>query len=418
MTAHFRRSWCIGDGMFLIDIATPTALDFSTTPVLHASESPALLSYLVLSSAHRVEHDRAALAWCPLVLSLLGAGAALVCPDGAACHDGSTCCEDVMGRYGCCPLPSVSPRSRRVLLRRPPLLPARHRVRPAARHVRQHDGVAPLDEVASSRAERARVGRDVPGPAFRVPGRHHVLPAPRRLVGVLPTGQGGVLRRQAPLLSRGNRLRPLAVHMRVGGQRLARLATPGGKASCRARSRRSSDVSRRDDVLPSELGRVRLLPRARRHVLLGPPPLLPSRHRVQLGRRHVRRGRGRTPRPGDPRRPVGRGSAAPLARRDGRRDDGERTRRADRPPAAAGSVLRGRLPPPPRRAHVHPPPLVPLPRTPRDPLARQSARRHAPGGRRRRQVRRQEQLRGGHYLLQAAHRGVGVLPARQGCVLR
>ncbi|XP_061613162.1 granulin b isoform X2 [Phyllopteryx taeniolatus] len=47
-----------------------------------------------------------ALAWCSLVLSLLGAGAALVCPDGTACHDGSTCCEDVLGRYGCCPLPN------------------------------------------------------------------------------------------------------------------------------------------------------------------------------------------------------------------------------------------------------------------------------------------------------------------------
>ncbi|XP_061667266.1 granulin b [Syngnathoides biaculeatus] len=52
-----------------------------------------------------------ALAWCPLFLSLLGAGAALVCPDGVVCQDGSGCCEDVPGRYGCCPLPAAPCRS-------------------------------------------------------------------------------------------------------------------------------------------------------------------------------------------------------------------------------------------------------------------------------------------------------------------
>ncbi|XP_037133247.1 granulin b isoform X1 [Syngnathus acus] len=43
--------------------------------------------------------------WCVLAASLLGASGALVCPDGGACQDGSTCCKDFAGRYGCCPLP-------------------------------------------------------------------------------------------------------------------------------------------------------------------------------------------------------------------------------------------------------------------------------------------------------------------------
>ncbi|XP_077407642.1 granulin b [Vanacampus margaritifer] len=45
--------------------------------------------------------------WCVLVSSLLGASVSLVCPDGGACQDGSTCCKDALGRFGCCPLPSA-----------------------------------------------------------------------------------------------------------------------------------------------------------------------------------------------------------------------------------------------------------------------------------------------------------------------
>ncbi|XP_077481261.1 granulin b [Stigmatopora argus] len=41
--------------------------------------------------------------WCVLLACTVCA--ALVCPDGSSCSDGSTCCEDVLGRYGCCPLP-------------------------------------------------------------------------------------------------------------------------------------------------------------------------------------------------------------------------------------------------------------------------------------------------------------------------
>ncbi|XP_077595377.1 progranulin-like isoform X2 [Stigmatopora nigra] len=43
--------------------------------------------------------------WCWCVLLACTVCAALVCPDGSSCSDGSTCCEDILGRYGCCPLP-------------------------------------------------------------------------------------------------------------------------------------------------------------------------------------------------------------------------------------------------------------------------------------------------------------------------
>uniref|UniRef100_A0A3Q2Y9Y1 Granulin b n=1 Tax=Hippocampus comes TaxID=109280 RepID=A0A3Q2Y9Y1_HIPCM len=51
-----------------------------------------------------------ALVWWSLLASgLLGTSMSLVCPDGGTCQEGSTCCTDVAGRYGCCPLPRVSP---------------------------------------------------------------------------------------------------------------------------------------------------------------------------------------------------------------------------------------------------------------------------------------------------------------------
>ncbi|XP_061613163.1 granulin b isoform X3 [Phyllopteryx taeniolatus] len=363
-----------------------------------------------------------ALAWCSLVLSLLGAGAALVCPDGTACHDGSTCCEDVLGRYGCCPLPNAVCCS-------DGLRCCPHGTVCDLQHATCANTTASLPWTRSLPPERS--GR---GSAVMCPDRHSECPDATTCCQ-LPDGSWGCCplakavccddkRHCCPEgtacdLSRSicasagrdwRGWRPLVEKLPAGPGLGAPATCPDETTCCQVSSGAYGccpvpDVRLFSKYFPFERG-----PSPSGHVLLGPPPLLPSRHRVQLGRRHVRRGRGRTPRPGDPRRPA--------ARRGGRRDDGERTRRADRPPAAAGSVLRGRLPPPPRRAHVPPPPLVPLPRTPRDPLARQSARRHAPGGRRRRQVRRQEQLRGGHYLLQAAHRGVGVLPARQGCVLR
>ncbi|XP_019729991.1 granulin b isoform X1 [Hippocampus comes] len=47
-----------------------------------------------------------ALVWWSLLASgLLGTSMSLVCPDGGTCQEGSTCCTDVAGRYGCCPLP-------------------------------------------------------------------------------------------------------------------------------------------------------------------------------------------------------------------------------------------------------------------------------------------------------------------------
>uniref|UniRef100_A0A3Q2ZK57 Granulin b n=1 Tax=Hippocampus comes TaxID=109280 RepID=A0A3Q2ZK57_HIPCM len=47
--------------------------------------------------------------WSLLASGLLGTSMSLVCPDGGTCQEGSTCCTDVAGRYGCCPLPRVSP---------------------------------------------------------------------------------------------------------------------------------------------------------------------------------------------------------------------------------------------------------------------------------------------------------------------
>lgn len=41
-------------------------------------------------------------------LALLGLSAALVCPDGGMCEDKNTCCKNMVGGYGCCPLPHVS----------------------------------------------------------------------------------------------------------------------------------------------------------------------------------------------------------------------------------------------------------------------------------------------------------------------
>lgn len=40
-----------------------------------------------------------------LCLALLGLSAALVCPDGGMCEDKNTCCKNIVGGYGCCPLP-------------------------------------------------------------------------------------------------------------------------------------------------------------------------------------------------------------------------------------------------------------------------------------------------------------------------
>nr|XP_046232541.1 granulin b isoform X2 [Scatophagus argus] len=39
------------------------------------------------------------------LLALLGLSTALVCPDGGMCEDKNTCCKNIEGGYGCCPLP-------------------------------------------------------------------------------------------------------------------------------------------------------------------------------------------------------------------------------------------------------------------------------------------------------------------------
>lgn len=48
-------------------------------------------------------------------MALLGLCSALVCPDGGMCEDRDTCCQNTAGGYGCCPLPHVSPPSRRTV---------------------------------------------------------------------------------------------------------------------------------------------------------------------------------------------------------------------------------------------------------------------------------------------------------------
>lgn len=42
-----------------------------------------------------------------LCMALISLSTALVCPDGSMCEDTNTCCKNIEGGYGCCPLPNA-----------------------------------------------------------------------------------------------------------------------------------------------------------------------------------------------------------------------------------------------------------------------------------------------------------------------